>query len=271
MGLGWRMVAPKPAKTAKRAMTRPAKTARQLATPPPLKKGASRVWRATRPETGVRQEAEGRWIDRTRRCLHGSASGAPAQPLPGTGHVTDTYRGTHHTQGDTLHSSLDPRQRSPEGYVRTNLDLFGWPRSTAQPRPIFRKYPALALLEAERLETTDEMSKYRDVEARLEALMVINKLYELQLNFMAELFKEAAEGDLNPDAVELTGRAQTWMENARVDWERSADQQNSLVARMDPAVAQRVADERATPHVQDIVNRAEAVENSRVGPSRTGE
>jgi hypothetical protein len=251
MGLGWRMAAPKPAKTVKRAMTRPAKTARQLATPPPLKKGASGTWRATRPETGLRQEAEGRWIDRTRRRMHKPTLRRPIE--------------------SDLHSSLDSRQRSPEGYVLTNLDLFDWPPSTAQPRPIFRKYPALALLEAERLETTDEMSKCRDVEARLEALMVVNKLYELQLNFMAELFKEAAEDDLNPDAVELTGRAQTWMESARVDWERSADQQNSLVARMDPAVAQRVADERATPHVQDIVNRAEAAESSRVGPSRTGE
>jgi hypothetical protein len=56
MGIGWRIEAPKSAKTAKRAVTRPAKTARQLVTPTPVKKGASRAWRATKPETGIRQE-----------------------------------------------------------------------------------------------------------------------------------------------------------------------------------------------------------------------
>jgi hypothetical protein len=84
MGLIGRALAPKPAKMAKRALTRPAKTARQLVTPVAAKKGASRAWRVTNPAIGLRQEVEGRAVGKARRRIFGgSRSRTPASPRAG--------------------------------------------------------------------------------------------------------------------------------------------------------------------------------------------
>jgi hypothetical protein len=85
MGLGWRTFAPKPAKTARRAVTRPAKTGRQLVTPTGAKKASSTAWRAANPNTGLRQEVEGRAIADARQRLHiQQASDPPSSPAGGT-------------------------------------------------------------------------------------------------------------------------------------------------------------------------------------------
>jgi hypothetical protein len=87
MGFIKRTVTPRPAKKVVRAVERPAKTARQIITPTPVQKPASRAWRATDPAGGIRQEVEGRAVDRTRRRLHGLGQPA-ASPDADTNEVS---------------------------------------------------------------------------------------------------------------------------------------------------------------------------------------
>jgi len=70
MSFGCRAITPRSVKKVERAVRRPAKTARQVVTPRAAKKAESTAWRAQRPETGLRQEAEGRTVEKTKRWLN---------------------------------------------------------------------------------------------------------------------------------------------------------------------------------------------------------
>jgi hypothetical protein len=70
MSFGRRAITPRSVKKVERAVRRPAKTARQVVTPRAAKKAASTAWRAQRPETGLRQEVEGRTVENTKRWLN---------------------------------------------------------------------------------------------------------------------------------------------------------------------------------------------------------
>ncbi len=127
--------------------------------------------------------------------------------------------------------------------------------------PILAEHPAFAVLEGERSHAISELRhSYGVTEARLEALMITNKLYELQSTFLAELLAEAKERSVDADLARFLSWSAAWLKNGLPDYEERVEDQNSLVARTEPAVAQRVADERATPRAQAIVSRAEAVE-----------
>jgi hypothetical protein len=235
MGLGWRIAAPKSAKTAKRAVTRPAKTARQLLTPTPVKKAASRAWRATNPETGIRQEVEGRAIARTRRGLFRKSSS-------GSRDATVTALGS---QQEEFEECVDRMTRS--GYTPTKV--------SPQLVPFLRDCPLFHVIELERQAARRELARARRDESAFGAVLFVTWAYTAQLELVAQVSKQVVGGSLDESAARFHGWTRAWHDAAQKDMERQCERQEALLSRLGTASAEAIA-RRVEVHRNAVVRRA---------------
>jgi hypothetical protein len=123
--------------------------------------------------------------------------------------------------------------------------------------PILNSDPAFLILEENRLTASRELAYAVTEEARLEALLVINALYERQVSMLVDL---ATSGRMDPpidaDVAHCWSWTNAWMDASKQGWQQRVEEQNALVASMDQATAQEVADNKATPRLQAIIARA---------------
>jgi hypothetical protein len=235
MGLKWRVLAPKSAKTARRAVTRPAKTARQLITPTPAKTAASRAFRATRPATGVRQEIEGRAVAAARERLHGRVLEQETSAKTMDFDVPASF-----TPGDIL-DGWTPEERPP-------ADV-----------PFLGRSAGFAALEAERLKVMCHTRGDPDTEC-LERLIVIGSVYELQDRILDEMLEAltttVSARALDAEAARFLSWHAAWT-NSAIEWWRSTEpQRDSISARLGSDVVDKLRIERAEPQIRQIVRRA---------------
>jgi hypothetical protein len=231
MGFLSRVLAPKPAKTVKRAVTRPAKTARQLVTPARVKRTASRAWRAADPGTGIRQEIEGRAVSTARSKLHG-ANRVTSATLDGDAPLSAAVVAAMRAAGWTYDAGLKP-QRGEVGSELRDFDQF-------------------AIVEAERRASLEALRGYPGGPRELEELMIANLLCGLQNRLIGRTLNDLWNRQSIDDIARIVSWAEDWLGAVKIDNEQRPQQEKALVARMDSDVVEAVR-ERAQQHVNDIL------------------
>jgi hypothetical protein len=147
--------------------------------------------------------------------------------------------------------------RNPKPTKRTAVRRGLTPATTAAGAVPILKQTSFPLFENARLSAIAELSNTSDDAGRLEALMLINSMYERQAPLVADLLEDVAERQPSSNDAKAFGSwAKPWMDDAEVAWAKYAKSQNELVASMGNASAQAVADDRATPRLREILQSA---------------
>jgi hypothetical protein len=220
MGRAWRIAAPRKAKVAKRAVTRPAKTARQLATPKPVKKAASTSWRVAHPQTGVRQEVEGRAIAKTRRALFRKPRGKGA-PV----------------------ASVETAKRD------------GWTpaRVGAEQVPVLRDCAQFHAIDAELRAARRELDAAGTDEAAFAAVCFSSWAYAAQADLIAQLTELVAE-DPDPAHLPFLAWTEDWRTDSAAAMQRLRVQHDELVGRLDAATV-AAGEDRVEQRVNALLAR----------------
>jgi hypothetical protein len=122
--------------------------------------------------------------------------------------------------------------------------------------PRLREVRPFLVFESERLLAIRELDRSAGAEAELEALMIVNWLYAEQIRLLGEIGNEINRGPFDESTARFWSWTNAWIAAGRIDVDRRCDQQNALVAHMEPVVAERVAHDRAQPRRDEILQRA---------------
>ena len=120
-------------------------------------------------------------------------------------------------------------------------------------------------MEEERLQAMRAATAANDPEQRLSCAMVVNKLYELQMDQLSDLIDEAGElSTFDPRRDDCLDWMRAWTDDAEQRHPEWANYQKALVDSVGRARAEQIANEVATPRMQAIMDRAKEALRKRV-------
>ena len=241
----WRTFAPKPVKTARRAVTRPAKTARQLVTPTVVKKSARRGWRVANPSTGVRQELEGRAVVGARKGLRRKARAAAEAATNPAARVA-AIRTPPRT----------PREKAVEA-MRTS----GWaPAETDMGDvPLLQEATGMRLCESERKRAIHAINSTDDIVEALTSLLILDRLYTTEIETFQRFVREADGEEFDESETKAYSWMSTWLDAAIPDSERWRQELQAVTQTAGPGPYNKAV-AMANPIWCDLVERFDAAE-----------
>lgn len=234
MGLLFRMLAPKPLKKARR-LAHPV----SAVTPRSVRNVKRMGAKAVNPVGAVGDALETEVV----RAARGS--GARRRP--------------RQQAADTFNVPAADANDVPADFLPGDI-LSEWMPSVrpASQVPILNSDTAFPVLEEYRLTASSELAVAVTDVARLEALLLINALYDGQVSMITALAESGRlDPPIDPDAARCWSWTKAWKDAAEQEWQQRINEQNALVASMDRATVEAVADNTATPRLQRIIARAD--------------
>lgn len=118
--------------------------------------------------------------------------------------------------------------------------------------PIAGEDVVFATQERARVAALREAQQASDDEGRFEAICVATHFWQAQISQVQKLLDEAGgRSKFDPDYLPFSAWIEEWMAQ---DFTGVADRQNDLVETLGRDRAQRIADERVTPRIEDVMD-----------------
>jgi hypothetical protein len=176
-------------------------------TPRAVKKAASTSWRVANPQTGVRQEIEGRAIKKARRGL---------------------FRRSHDSTGRTIPDSTDSVRDSVEELKRLGCTP---DKVTPQLVPVLRDCGQFHAIDLERQDAIRSLEAASRDESALAAVFFVTWAYTAQMDLIRQLL--GAPHPPDGSYLRFLAWSEAWRDSATVEMEHRCVQQDELIGRVD--------------------------------------
>jgi hypothetical protein len=124
--------------------------------------------------------------------------------------------------------------------------------------PIVKDNPTFVIYDEARLSALEEVRRETEPAKRFEAVVLVTHLWMGQIEVAKDILDQARDSSrFDPRVGEFKKWFGAWSDDAQKGLQEYGDYQHELLAALGDETAQRIADERATPRLRVILDRAE--------------